>query len=197
MAGVFSAYANYVVISNAEKKVFTTIDVIPNNKAGLLLGTAKYLENGNINYYYLYRINAATELFFSGKIEIIIVSGDNSTRNYDEPTLMKMDLITNGIPENKIFLDYAGFRTLDSVVRCKEIFGQTNITIISQEFHNKRALFLANHFNINAIGYNAKDVSGKSGFLTTVREFLARSKMLLDIIFNVEPKFYGPKIDIQ
>jgi len=120
------------------------------------------------------------------------VSGDNSRKDYDEPSDFKNDLITKGIPEHKIFLDYAGFRTLDSVVRAKEIFGQTSITFISQKFHNQRAIYIANHYNINAIGFNANDVYNRH-----LREYFARSKAGIDLVFNVQPKFLGEKIIIQ
>ncbi len=182
---------------NASGKVFSSVKDVPKNKVGLLLGTGKYLINGNVNLYYKYRLNAAVKLYNSGKIEYIIISGDNSTKDYDEPTDFKNDLIKAGIPESRIFLDYAGFRTLDSVVRSKEIFGQQAITIISQQFHNERAIYLAEHFNIKAVGFNAKSVSGKYGFKVKVREYLARVKVFVDIVLRVSPKFLGKKIEIR
>jgi len=192
---VFSA--NYFIEKNADNKTFSGVSKIKNNKVGLVLGTAKRLQNGNINLYYKYRLKAAINLYISKKIEFIVISGDNRTKNYDEPTDFKDDLIKAGIPENKIYLDYAGFRTLDSVVRIKEIFGQTSITIISQEFHNERAIYLAEHFNIKAIGFNAKRVSGRYGLKVQIREYLAKVKVFVDIIFKVEPKFLGEKIEIK
>ena len=189
--------SNYVIEKNAVKKLFVETSNIPKNKVGLVLGTSKRISNGNINLYYKYRLEAAIKLFKSGKIEYIVISGDNGSKTYDEPTDFKEDLIKAGIPENKIYLDYAGFRTLDSVVRIKEIFGQKSITIISQKFHNERAIYLAEHFDINAIAYNAKDVGGKSGFKVQLREYLARVKVFVDIIFNVKPKFLGDKIEIK
>lgn len=172
--------------------IFDNVDSIPKNKVGLLLGTGKYVASGNINLFYLYRIDATVALYNAGKIEYVLVSGDNGRKDYDEPSDFKKDLIERGIPGNKIFLDYAGFRTLDSVVRAKEIFGQTSITFISQEFHNQRAIYIANHFDIKAVGFNAKDVYNKH-----FREYLARSKASLDLVFNVQPKFLGEKIVIQ
>lgn len=166
------------------------------NKVGLVLGTSKYLTDGRINLYFKYRIDATVDLFKTGKIDYVLVSGDNSSENYDEPTDFKNELIKRGIPENRIYLDYAGFRTLDSVVRAKKNFGQDNITIISQQFHNERAIYLAEKHGINAIGFNAKDIDGKYGIKVKLREFLARTKAFLDIIFKVEPKFYGKKIKI-
>ena len=130
------------------------------------------------------------------KIKYIIVSGDNSTKEYNEPFNMQKDLIEKGVNSEDIFLDYAGFRTLDSVIRSKEIFGQKNITIISQKFHNERAIFIAKSKDIQAVGFNAKDVSLKYGLKTRLREYLARVKMVMDIALNKQPKFLGEKIII-
>ncbi len=195
---VLSIYlSNYAIEKNAQEKVFSETTKVPKNKVGLVLGTSKHLRDGRINLYYKYRLEAAIQLFKSNKIEFIVISGDNSTKSYDEPTNFKEDLIKAGIPKNKIYLDYAGFRTLDSVVRIKEIFGQTSVTIISQEFHIERAIYLAEHFNIKTIGFNAKDISGKYGLKVKLREYLARVKVFVDIIFKVEPKFLGKKIEIE
>ena len=189
--------ANYSIESNAAGKIFVKTDRIPKNKVGLLLGTSKLLINGRINLYYKYRVEATVKLYKAGKIDFVLVSGDNSTVANDEPTDFKNDLIKRGIPENRIILDYAGFRTLDSVIRAKEIFGQDSITIISQEFHNERAIYLAEKNGINAVGYNAKDVTGRYGYKVILREYLARTKVFIDIIFNVQPKFLGDKIEIS
>ncbi|MFZ6053263.1 SanA/YdcF family protein [Halocola ammonii] len=192
---VFITVANLLVETKASD-TFNSIEELPNRKVGLLLGTSKFLRNNQQNLYYKHRIEAATDLFESGKVQYILISGDNATRYYDEPTTMKTDLLAAGVPAEKIILDYAGFRTLDSVVRSKAVFGEDSITVISQQFHNERALYIAGHIGINAVGYNAKSVSSSYGFKTQVREVLARTKMLLDLIFGVEPKFYGDKIEI-
>ncbi len=189
--------ANHSIEKNAENKTFSNASKIKKNKVGLVLGTAKFLKNGEINLYFKYRINATVELYKKGKIDFILVSGDNGNKNYDEPTDFKNELIKKGIPVNKIFLDYAGFRTLDSVIRAKEIFGQTSITIISQKFHNERAIYLAEKNGISAIGFNARDLNGKYGLKTKIREYFARTKAYLDILFGVKPKFLGQKIEIQ
>lgn len=190
-------FSNKTIVSNAKGKLYTSVKTIPKNKVGLLLGTVKYLSNGRVNLYYQFRIDAAVKLYKSRKINFIIVSGDNGSKGYDEPTDFKNDLIKLGIPENKIFLDYAGFRTLDSVVRAKEIFGQESITIISQQFHNERAIYLAEHFGLKAIGFNARGISGKYGIKVKLREYLARVKVFVDILFNVQPKFLGKPIEIK
>ena len=187
---------NYVS-KTVDKRVYSTTDNIPHVKVGLLLGTSKYLSNGQPNLYYQYRIDAAVRLFRSGKIQFLLVSGDNAHRNYDEPKMMRNDLIEQGIPKEKIYLDFAGFRTLDSVIRAKEIFGQDSITFISQKFHNERALFLAGKIGMEAYAFNARDVNKYYGFKTMLREKLARTKMMLDILMGTQPKFLGEKIVIQ
>ena len=181
----------------ANPEIFSNIETLPNNKVGLLLGTRKTLASGYQNLYYQYRIEAAEKLFKAGKIKYILISGDNSTKAYDEPTDMRDDLVTRGIPIEKIYLDYAGFRTLDSVVRANKIFGQKELTIISQPFHNERAIFISNKKGIKSVGYNAKDVSARYGLKTMIREKLARVKMLLDLTFGVQPKFLGHPIEIN
>ncbi|WP_299224867.1 ElyC/SanA/YdcF family protein [uncultured Psychroserpens sp.] len=186
-----------IISFQARNKVYNSVTEIPKNKVGLVLGTIKYLSNGNVNLYYRYRIDAAVELYKAKKIDFILISGDNGTKNYDEPTTFKADLISKGIPEDRIFLDYAGFRTLDSVIRAKAVFGQESITIISQKFHNERAIYLAKHNNVKAIAYNAKAIRGRYGIKVQIREYFARAKASIDVLFNTEPKFLGTKIEIK
>lgn len=185
---------NFYVEQKTKDYIYDDVNNIPENEVGLLLGTSKYLTSGMENLYYTYRIQAAVELYENKKIDIIIVSGDNSTKEYNEPAMMMNDLVEKGVKKEDIVLDYAGFRTLDSVVRSKEIFEQNKITIISQKFHNERAIFIAMIKDIDAIGYNAKDVNIRYGFKTQVREYLARVKMFFDIAVNKQPKFLGEKI---
>jgi len=189
--------ANYSVNNSTEKKLYNAVNEIPYNKVGLVLGTSKYLQNGYVNLYYSYRINATIALYKAGKISFVLVSGDNGSKQYDEPTTFKDDLIKGGIPSERIYLDYAGFRTLDSMVRAKEVFGQSTLTVVSQEFHNQRAVFIGNYIGIDAIGFNAQDVSSRYGFKTNMREKLARVKVFVDMVFRVQPKFLGPQIEIK
>ncbi len=175
--------ANHLIEKNAENKTFSNFSKIKKNKVGLVLGTSRKLKNGRINLYFKYRIEATVELYKNGKINFVLVSGDNGNKNYDEPTDFKNELIKKEIPSSRIFLDYAGFRTLDSVIRAKEIFGQESITVISQKFHNERAIYLAEKNGISAIGFNARDLSGKYGLKTQIREYFARTKAFLD--YNV------------
>ncbi len=187
-------FCNKIIINHAKGKLYTDINAIPYHKCGLLLGVGKFLGNDSINPFYAYRITAAAELLNANKIKYVVISGDNGTRGYDEPTSMRADLIAAGIDSTRIFLDYAGFRTLDSVVRLKKVFGQDSVTIISQKFHNERALYLAEQENIIAVGYNAADVEGLRGRKTALRERLARVKLFLDQLLGTKPKFLGKKV---
>ena len=188
---------NYHINDSTRSLLYSDTTLVPFNKTGVLLGTSKYVKRGRINEYWQNRIEAAAALYKSGKIKNLIISGDNSKSYYDEPTEMKKELVKSGIPDSVIFLDYAGFRTFDSMIRAYKIFGQTNFTVISQEFHNQRAVFIARYYGINAIGYNAKDVSAYYGLKTKVRELLARVKLYLDLMFDKQPKFLGKKIEIR
>ena len=192
----FTFWANRTIEYATDDYVTSNPEKLPSEKVGLVLGTSKTLKNGNENPYFFYRIDAAEELFKAGKIEYIIVSGDNSTENYNEPEDMQNALMARGIPKTKIFLDFAGLRTLDSVVRAKEIFGQQSFIIISQRFHNERAVYLAQKKGIEAYGFNAKDVNKTAGFKTNLREYFARVKVFWDLLFGVDPKFGGSKVVI-
>ena len=187
---------DWTIKKNAVSCIYTEISDIPANNVGLLLGTSPKLKSGNNNLYFDYRIDAAVELYKAGKINYILISGDNRKEEYNEPEEMKKALIAAGIPDQRIILDYAGLRTLDSVVRAHLIFGLERFTLISQQFHNERAIYLAQQSHLQAIGYNAQDVSAYAGFKTNLRELLARVKVFVDIVTNKAPKHLGEKVKI-
>ncbi len=191
---VFIAWANYSIRKESRDFVSYRIADVPETKVALLLGTGKTLSNGMPNAYFYNRIQAAIDLYKSGKIKYILVSGDNSSKDYNEPEDMQLTLMKYGIPKERIVMDHAGFRTLDSVVRAKDIFGQTKLVIISQKFHNERAVFLARKNGMEAFGYNANDVNKYAGLKTNLREYLAKTKVYWDLLFGVQPKFGGEKI---
>ncbi len=179
----------------SQNRLYSTPHDIPQKKAALVLGCARTVANGRTNLYFHYRIAAAAALFHAGKCEYLIVSGDNSRKSYDEPTDMQNALMELGVPESRIYRDFAGFRTLDSIVRAREIFGQPDLIIVSQPFHNKRAIFLAKANGIEAIGLNCKEVNSMARFKTKVRESLARVKMVLDVyLLRTASKFLGPQV---
>lgn len=190
-------WANSTISKQTENKIYSDVNTIPANNAGLLLGTSKLLKNGKMNQYFENRIVATARLFEAGKIKNVVISGDNGTKDYNEPEDMKNELVKRGIPENRIYLDYAGFRTFDSVYRMKEIFGQSSFTVISQEFHNQRAVYIAGTLGLQAIGFNAGEVNIFNGFKTKTREKFARVKVFIDLAMDKKPKFLGEKVEIK
>lgn len=179
---------------STQDQITNDIEQVTPTKTAMVLGTSKYVVGGGVNLFFKYRMEAVKELFDHGKIELVIVSGDNRFKNYNETRDMKRYLMRLGIPEDKIVEDFAGFSTLDSVIRAKEVFGQNKFIIVSQNFHNERAVFIANHHNIDAVGFNAKSVRRKYAPKVYFREYLARVKSILDVyIFNSMPKFYQEK----
>lgn len=178
----------------AEGYTYRDVDEIPYNATGLVLGTSKRARGGGVNEFFKNRMDATYELYKNGKISFVIVSGDNSIVEYNETRDMKNYLIGLGIPEDCIVEDFAGFSTLDSVIRAKEVFGQDSITIISQDFHNERAIFIAKNHDIYAVGFNAKEVSKSYGTITLSREYFARVKVIFDIyVLKSMPKYYKQK----
>lgn len=191
-------FSNYHIIHSTSDKIYSSLDQVPRNNTCLVLGTSRYLRGGGINPYFENRIIAAAELYEHRKVRNIIVSGDNSLTSYNEPRLMREALLEHGVPAESIYLDYAGFRTLDSVVRAKKIFGQGSITVVSQRFHAQRALFIAQHHGIVAVAYAAEEVSGSMGFKVMTRELFAKVKAVLDVyLFRTTPKFLGEAVEIS
>jgi SanA protein len=190
------AYANVTAIWASRGRIFSEVSRIPNTKVGLVFGTSNRVA-GRENLYFRYRIEAATQVWNAGKVETLIVSGDKSSRYYNEPEKMKQALIERGIPEGRIVLDVGGFRTLDSVVRAKEIFSTDSVLFISQRFQNERAIYLAKANGIAAFGFDARDVESHEGLKTKIREVGARVKMWLDVNFlNTRPHLLGDKIEL-
>lgn len=194
LAGIIAGSRAWVLHS-AKGRTFDDVSSLPANRVGVVLGCLRTLPNGRINLFFEYRMQAAAQAYNAGKVEYLIVSGDNHSKSYDEPTVMKDELIKLGIPEDKIYCDYAGFRTLDSIVRVKEVFQEDTITVISQEFHNQRAIYIGRARGLKVVGYNAQDVNRRVGIRTICREQLARVKAVLDVsILNKGPKFLGEPI---
>lgn len=193
----FVYYSNSRVKADSKGLIFHSLNEMPHSKVGLLLGTSKYNRSGNPNLFFRYRIEAAVELYRSGKIDYLLVSGDNRTLSYNEPRDMRKALMTRGIPDSVIYLDFAGLRTFDSVVRCNKVFGQTSFTIISQDFHLQRALYIAKSEGISAIGFAARGVEIHSTWTTHAREILARTRAMMDVsILNTQPKHLGEPVEI-
>lgn len=197
VVALITALANWKIEKDTKDFVFDDVNDVPAQRVALVLGTAKNIGN-RPNIYFTNRIKAAADLYKAGKVEKFLVSGDNSRKEYNEPEDMRNALVEAGVPDSIIHFDYAGLRTLDSVVRANKIFGQDAFIIVSQKFHNQRAIFLAQYYGYEVYGYNAVDLSiNRSSFKTKVRELFARVKVFIDIIVGKEPKFLGETIDIE
>lgn len=193
---VLISYAYLTAVWASRGRLFDTIADLPVTKVGLVFGTTDRV-NGKENPYFRYRIDAAVEVWNSGKLETLIVSGDNLSPYYNEPEKMKQALVERGIPEDRIVSDPRGLRTLDSVVRAKESIGTGSVLMISQRFQNERAIYLAKANGIKAYGFNARDVGFQTGLKTRIREVGARVKMWLDVNYlNTRPAHLGKKIEM-
>ena len=186
-----------LLISRYGKYSYDSLEETPKVYCAILLGTSKYLPGGRKNLYYKYRIEAAKRLYDSGGCQKIIVSGDNETMQYNEPQRMRKDLIKAGVPSEDIICDYAGFRTLDSIIRFKKVFGRRRGVVISQKFHNERAIYIARAYGVELYGYNAQDVGLRNGFKTRLREVFSRVMCVLDVeLLHTGPRFLGKKIEV-
>ena len=177
---------NYLVCSNSEGRLYTDIDSIQPYEVGLLLGTTPQTRIGRkTNQFFKNRIDAAESLYKAGKIKSILISGDdNSLDGVNEVECMKDSLVARGIPNNAFILDGKGLRTLDAVVRATNVYGAHSYVVISQKFHNERAIYLAEHLGLDVhglIGFNAADATSNMAFMTYIREYFARVKVFIDI----------------
>jgi len=188
--------SNAWVRHSSASRCHRTVEEVPVMPVALVLGCSPRVA-GSANLFFGHRIEAAVTLHRSGKVKAFIVSGDNGSHDYDEPTAMKEALVARGVPEAAIYCDYAGFRTLDSVIRAQSIFGQSRFIIVSQHFHNERAVFLARRHGLDAVAFDAADVSRSIAPTTYLREYFARVQAVLDVIvLQTRPKFDGPPVVI-
>lgn len=195
---LFVVVSNVWIVNSTSGKVYSNYDSLSNHKVALVLGTSHLLTSGAPNPFFDNRMETAAALFKNGKVKHFIVSGDNRTKYYNEPLEMKRALVKLGIPSSAITLDYAGLRTLDSVVRSKEIFGQEEITIVTQTFHCYRALFISDYYGIDAVAYVANEPSAEVTEKVHWREYLARAKAILDLyVLKTSPRHLGEKEPIQ
>ncbi|GAB6089554.1 SanA/YdcF family protein [Spirochaeta dissipatitropha] len=196
-AVLFTAYANLDMARRADRLLYNSIQDVPPHKVGIVLGTSWASRSGTTNRFFTYRMQAAAALYKAGKIEYILASGDNQYHSYNEPRRMRRELIDLGVPPEHIYLDYAGFSTLDSIYRAKYIFQLEDVLVISQDFQNERAIFLGSAIGMNIHGFNARSVGGYGGIMVGLREYFARSKAFLDVyLLNTQPRFLGDVLSI-
>lgn len=189
---------NVWIVKSTEGSVYSDLRLLPDHRIALVLGTSHRSVGGGPNPFFQNRMEMAATLYAMDRIDHFILSGDNSSRYYNEPLEMKKALIRKGVPDSVITLDYAGLRTLDSVVRSKKVFGQNKITIITQPFHSYRALFISRYYDMDAVAMVADEPKLDQTFKVRLREYLARTKAVLDLyIFKTDPRFLGEKEEIN
>ena len=173
-------------------------EALPECHAALVLGCSPTVMNGRFyNSYFTARIKKAAELYHSGKVKKLLLSGDNGRKEYNEPQEMRKALVALRVPDEDIYCDYAGFRTIDSVIRADAVFGQRKFIVVSQSFHCERAIYLARHLGIECYGYAADVRLARRHVLRRcIRETFARVCAVFDIICCRQPKFYGPRVDM-
>lgn len=194
---LLSVVVSWGLVQREAGRTFDEVTRVPERQVGLVLGCAPQLADGRPNLFFIARMDAAAELWHAGRVTHLLVSGDNRRDDYNEPDAMKAALIQRGVPAGRIVCDYAGLTTLDSVVRAREVFGQHELVVVSQPFHNRRALFIARHRGIDAVGYNAADVAGRNALRTNLREVAARQRAVWDCwISRRQPRHLGDPIAI-
>jgi SanA protein len=194
----FSLLSNWWLIHSTATRIFTDLEQLPANDVALVLGASARTAGGYTNLHFRARIEAAAAAYQRGKVRHLLLSGDNHVQGYDEPSDMQAALLARGVPATALTLDYAGFRTLDSVARAKAVFGQQRLTVISDDFHVQRALFLCQKHGLDAVAFPAEPVPERYARKTRWREYLARVKAVLDVyVLHTKPRFYGPPVEIK
>lgn len=199
LAAALVTGANLWVLRSMRSHIVTDLAKLPKNDVGLVLGTSRYDRDGSIgNPFFLGRMNTAARLYHEGKVRHLLVSGDNSHKGYDEPTWMRDALIERGVPASAITLDYAGFRTLDSMARAKAVFGLHRFTIITDDFHMARSVFLARSYDLDVVGFPSERVRYWRSKKVRTRELASRTVACLEVyILHTKPHFYGPPVKID
>lgn len=187
---------NWWMLHRTRARISTTIEATPANNVAIVLGTSPTFR-GASNPFFTHRMDTAAALYHAGRVKHLLVSGDNSRKSYDEPTAMRDALIVRGVPADAITLDYAGFRTLDTMARARAVFGLRRCTVVTDDFHLARSLFLADAHGLDAIGCQSASVPWRWSKKTRLREIASRVAAWLDVCVRTKPKFYGPPVEIR
>ena len=190
--GIATAWANWTVGKAADGRVYAKAGDVPAHRVGIVLGTSPRTRHGP-NAFFERRLDAAAALYRAGKIRCVLASGDHGTRYYDEVRAMRNGLVSRGIPGSRIVLDHAGFRTLDSLVRARRVFGVTEAVVVTDGFHLPRALYLARQNGIEAVGLSSAGVSTRIAPWPATREIAARVLVLVDVLTGRQPRLLGPR----
>lgn len=191
--GLVVLLSNRWIINSTDTRVYRDLGLLPFNDVGLVLGTSRYLRSGEPSPEFSGRIHAAAELFSAGKVRHLIVSGANPDNTYNEPRAMYQALVKQGVPASAITMDFAGFRTFDSIVRAKAVFGLDRFTVVTQKYHSYRAVFIGRQLGMKVVAYVADATAdGRQGRRHPTREVLARTMAVFDLfLLDTEPKFLG------
>jgi len=194
----FILAANFWVIRRTRDGIITRAAALPQNDVTMILGTSRTVRGRWVNPFFEGRMNAAAELYREGKTRHFLVSGDNGHEGYDEPTWMRDALVTRGVPASAITMDFAGFRTLDSMARAKAVFGLQRFTIITDDFHEPRAIFLARSYGLDVVGYPSASIPFRWSKMTRARELISRTVACVEVYaLHTKPRYFGPKVEIQ
>jgi len=196
VAGLIAVLSvNYHITSSTKKYIHYSLKKFPKNDVGIIFGAGI---NGNQPSKYLKdRLDAGILLYKAKRINKILLSGDNGREEYDELTVMKNYCYQHGVDTTKIYIDYAGFDTYSTMYRAKHIFKIKKATLISQEYHLNRALYIGRNLGIKSAGYSANKGEYSGYNYVKFREYLSRFKSFFDVFRNREPKFLGNSIDIN
>ncbi len=192
---VFVAATNFAVLRAGRGRILFQVDAVPARDVAIVLGTSPKIRGQWPNPFFESRLDAAAKLWHAHKVRHFILSGDNSRESYDEPTAMREALVKRGVPAEATTLDFAGFRTLDTMARAHAVFGQRSVIIITDDFHLPRSLFLAEAHGLDAVGFGGEPVPFRWSKKTRAREIISRSMAWVDIyVLHTQPKFFGPPV---
>lgn len=188
---------NVWVVNSSKGLLYTNFAALPENEVGLVLGTSPFTSSGAPNPHFVGRIAAAVELYQLGRVKHLIVSGANPDATYNEPRRMWQALTAAGVPAQAITMDFAGLRTFDSVARAKLVFGLDRFTLITQDYHAYRALFIASKLGMHPVAYAPAGESSGPAFRPYLRETAARVGAILDLyLLDTAPKFVGEPVPL-
>jgi len=197
LAGLFVFATNRAVLSAGDGRMYFQAEQVPAREVAIVLGSAPQIRGKWKNPFFESRLDASAELWRAKKVRYFILSGDNGRNDYDEPSAMRDALIARGVPADSVTLDYAGFRTLDTMARAKAVFGQHSVIVITDDFHLSRSLFLAQAHGLDAVGFCGEHVAFGTSARTRIREIGSRTKAWLDVyVLHTKPKFLGPPVAV-
>lgn len=186
---------NFYVKSSSNPYCFRNVESLPEVPVAIVFGAG--IRNNAPSKYLKDRLDAGIRAYKAGKARKLLLSGDNGSKSYDELAVMKTYCADHGVDTLNIFVDYAGFDTYSTLYRAKYIFGVQEAVLVTQNYHLDRAVFIARHLDIDAVGY-AADRGGYSNLRKNkIRELFATVKSFVDVLYGRKPKFLGKKVNLD